>query len=1166
MSFSSNESRIYSLCDEFESAWMTGTPPNIDDFLQRVGAEDQSKLLRELLQIELRWRQHESSPPAVTDYEDRFPCFRDAIKEALHEIRRKSVEPSEEPKDSFEQSSSSDGNLSGQVVSLQTLPAESGSRTSLEEAANSLDGGVRVLYFGEYELLQEIARGGMGVVYKARQIKLNRIVAIKMILAGELAGDELVQRFQAEAESAANLDHPGIVPIYEIGEHDGQHYFSMGFIDGASLQSKLSAGPMPARDAADICRKIAVAVAYAHSRDVIHRDLKPANVLVDCNGEPRVTDFGLAKMVKGDSDLTRTGAVMGTPSYMPPEQARGQTDKIGTLADVYSLGAILYCTITGRPPFQAANFLDTLKQVTDSEPVTPRTLDSNIPLDLETICLKCLEKDAERRYQNASELSDELERFLNGRPILARPIGATERMARWCKRRPAAASAILFAVLLAFALGVGGPLAAIGQKRLRTESDRHAERANKEALRAEQKAAEATARAAEAKANFVVSHQNAYSADMLIAEQNWNDSNINQIKTILKRYEDSDIRGFEWHYWNRLIATTNREIRIVPALTAHANDPDHKRFATGARDGTVRLWDSATGDLLVTMPLDAKAESKGTQVKSISFSPDGKRIVVSYGWNSHSNTSLVNFSEVWSTISGEKLLGFKSSDCVRYDISEMITNVRSSKDGRLVAKNAETWAFWLDRDDGSVEKVFKQDSKTRRTIAGPSEGIGHHVLRIWDKESGDRLAELNGHSDDILDFKFHPASNQIATASYDHTIRLWDAKSGEELKRFQHDGVVSCIAFSSDGMQLVSGSADRTVRIWNTISGIEELRFRGHVDEIVSVCFIEVDKLVESVSRDGTIRKWRLIDQAAQVIEASSRWIHSIAFGNEGKLLATGGSATDSSVKIWDLSEPEANAKVASDSKLIYGAAGWMSLAFHPDGSMLSGGGDGQISVWDVSSGKRIFSSDIHNQIVKNVSFSSNGELLFVADTLGSFSVWDTRTWELIHKDTLHKKFVNSIAFNSTGKQYACDGGVEGTVSLYSTETCQLVRVFGKRQASGNFTGSCTAFSPDDRLLAVGTGPIIEIWDLLAGELLRKIEGHDGSVFEVKFSPNGHRIASKGSDGTLRVWHLESGRELLRFSYNPNSTATIAFDSLTHRLATETDTGRVSIWSASPEK
>jgi serine/threonine protein kinase len=306
--------------------------------------------------------------------------------------------------------------------------------------------------FGGYELLEEIARGGMGLVYKARQTRLDRIVAVKMILAGEFASADGIRRFVTEAQAAANLDHPHIVPIYEVGEHEGRHFYSMGYVEGQSLSNSLSRGPLPPHKAAKLMRKIALAIAYAHAHGVIHRDLKPQNVLLDSAGEPRVTDFGLAKRLERDSELTSTGQLLGTPSYMPPEQARGDSAAIGPHSDIYGLGAILYCLLIGRPPFQAASLIETLKQVHERDPLPPRQLNSNIPRDLETIALKCLEKCPGHRYDTAQALADELDRYLQHRPILARPITRPERAWRWCKRNRVVAG--LSAIATALVIGV----------------------------------------------------------------------------------------------------------------------------------------------------------------------------------------------------------------------------------------------------------------------------------------------------------------------------------------------------------------------------------------------------------------------------------------------------------------------------------------------------------------------------------------------------------------------------------------------------------------------------------------------------------------------------------------------------------------------------------------
>ena len=293
--------------------------------------------------------------------------------------------------------------------------------------------------FGNYELQNEIGRGGMGVIFRAKQLDLSRIVAIKMIIDEDVASEDEIQRFQAEAEAAANLDHPGIVPIYEVGQHDNRRFFSMAYIDGRSLAQELSQGPLPATQAALLLSEVADAIQFAHNQGVIHRDLKPANVLIDSAGRPRVTDFGVAKRNFADKGLTMKGELLGTPSYMPPEQARGEP-QITPAADVYSLGAILYSAVTGRPPFQSANQLDTLMQVIEDDVIPPRQLNSKVPLDLQTITLKCLSKEPSRRYQTAQEVADDLRAFLAGNPIKARPPQILERGIAWVKQHLLVAS------------------------------------------------------------------------------------------------------------------------------------------------------------------------------------------------------------------------------------------------------------------------------------------------------------------------------------------------------------------------------------------------------------------------------------------------------------------------------------------------------------------------------------------------------------------------------------------------------------------------------------------------------------------------------------------------------------------------------------------------------
>ena len=318
--------------------------------------------------------------------------------------------------------------------------------------------GTTIRYFGDYEVQKELGRGGMGVVYQALQVSLNRPVALKMIKAGVLADEAELRRFQNEAEAVALLDHPGIVAVYEVGEHQGQKYFSMKLVEGGNLAEQLTAFQDNFRVAAILLAEAAEAVHHAHMRGILHRDLKPANILVDREGRPHVTDFGLAKRVVADVEITQSGAILGTPAYMSPEQAAGHRGTITTATDVYGLGAIFYALLTGKAPFGGDGVIETIDAVRNNPPNPPTQLNGRVPLDLETICLKCLEKDPRRRYTSAQAVADDLHSWLDSRPISARRVGAAERAWLWCRRKPAVA-ALTAAVLLAVVSGIAAVIA-----------------------------------------------------------------------------------------------------------------------------------------------------------------------------------------------------------------------------------------------------------------------------------------------------------------------------------------------------------------------------------------------------------------------------------------------------------------------------------------------------------------------------------------------------------------------------------------------------------------------------------------------------------------------------------------------------------------------------------
>jgi serine/threonine protein kinase len=494
-----------------------------------------------------------------------------------------------------------------------------------------------VRYFGDYELLEEIARGGMGVVYKAQQVSLKRTVALKMILAGQLASAADVQRFRKEAEAAANLKHSNIVAIHEVGQHEGQHYFSMDYIPGRSLADLVREGPLPPKQAARYVRIIAEAVQFAHQHGTLHRDLKPSNILIDGNDQPHVTGFGLAKRVASGqcpvagahnaaspspaasdsapaTHLTATGQVLGTPSYMPPEQAGGKRGQVGPASDVYALGAILYDLVTGRPPFQAATALDTLLQVLDAEPVSPRLLNPMIDRDMETMCLKCLQKEPNRRYDSAQALADDLERYLNGQPIHARPIGDFRRFWRWCRRNPRVALLSGAVLLLLVMLPVAVNLV------WRSESRK------------------TSAALDESRHHLYLTHvTSAHHA--LAAGQDVRAWDL-LLPYASPAARQSDPRGWEWHYLSnrcriRLVLSTRRAGRMIWS-------PDGKKLAmSGAprweepkaigSDVFILVWDVA-GALQAGRRVLDQALVIQTPAMPVAWSRDGRRLVGNFDW------------------------------------------------------------------------------------------------------------------------------------------------------------------------------------------------------------------------------------------------------------------------------------------------------------------------------------------------------------------------------------------------------------------------------------------------------------------------------------------------------------------------------------------------------
>jgi tRNA A-37 threonylcarbamoyl transferase component Bud32 len=490
--------------------------------------------------------------------------------------------------------------------------------------------GTQLRYFGDYELVEEIARGGMGVVYKARQVSLNRVVALKMILAGQLASPQDVQRFRTEAEAAANLDHAHIVPIYEISQFGGLHYFSMKLIEGGSLSGCMERFHGDTRAAVQLLQKVARAVHYAHQRGILHRDLKPANILLSRRAsslacpqrvgkqgclpyEPMVTDFGLAKRVEGGSNLTQSGAILGTPAYMAPEQARADKG-LSTAVDTYSLGAILYELLTGQPPFRAATPLETVLHVMEREPVPPSKVEPRVDRDLETICLKCLDKNPAKRYGSAEALAEDLGRWLQGEPIQARPARRVERMVKWARRRPAVAGLLAVSVVALVAMLSSSIIFTLSLQ----NQVRQTAKARDEATDKAQKLQEKTTALDRALQN---SKRLLAGSLIQLADNAVRDGNVTVARDRLDDVPPEE-RFWEWRYLKRQVEGSLFTLYgHTGQVESVAYSPEGARLASGSWDGTVKVWDARTGLELLTL------QGHTERVTSVAFSPDGARLV-----------------------------------------------------------------------------------------------------------------------------------------------------------------------------------------------------------------------------------------------------------------------------------------------------------------------------------------------------------------------------------------------------------------------------------------------------------------------------------------------------------------------------------------------------------
>lgn len=653
---------------------------------------------------------------------------------------------------------------------------------------------------GDYEIVEEIAHGGMGVVYRAVQLSLKREVAVKVMLAAEFANDAARKRFHREAESAAGLHHPNIVSIYDIGEEDGHPYFSMELIEGQNLADAGREKPFAARDAARLIKTLAEAVQYAHEHGVLHRDLKPSNVLLDASGEPHITDFGLARQMEAGADITLTGQVLGTPSYMPPEQAEPKRGQSGAASDIYSVGAILYQLLTARPPFMAETLTQTLRLVAEGEPVSPRLLNPGVPRDLETICLKCLEKDPHCRYATAQELADELNRFLKSEPIRARPISPPARLERWCRRKPSLALALGSVMALLLVLAIGSPIAIFRINRARKSAETAQHETQTQLYSALLEQARATVRSGE------LGHRV---------------RTLDAIRRAATITNTAELRREAMAALALPDLRLEREIPIGTEFTALQPDPFLASLARCHGSGPVEIISLADGRLMATLPAAVPRICY-----LIKWSPDDRFLALKREPATPDETPWL---EVWDVGNTNRVLLIENGDYQALAFHPRLPRLLVGKsDGGLtlwdVDERKELAHFALPIslfDHASIKQqgfsalaqlAFSPDGER---FAAAYFGQSNFLVSAHESKSGEMLWS-SIFTNSVSDLEWDPTGRWIGASEDQGWVQLVDAQTGKyrTLGRHKLQGV--SVAFSQDGSWLFSGGWEREVIAWDT--------------------------------------------------------------------------------------------------------------------------------------------------------------------------------------------------------------------------------------------------------------------------------------------------------------------------------------------------------------
>jgi WD40 repeat protein len=1060
----------------------------------------------------------------------------------------------------------------GQSTHLPDQPSERASLAPVNGDRDDLPPGTSVRYFGDYMLFEPIGRGGMGVVYRARQRSLNRLVALKMIRAGQFVTADELRRFQNEAEAAATLDHPNIVPIFEVGKYRRHHFFSMKLISGSSLADRLADYAADPRSAARLLVTVARAVHHAHQRGILHRDLKPANILVDEQGQPYVADFGLARRLEADSGLTQSGAVMGTPSYMAPEQASGQRTAVSTATDVYGLGTILFAMLTGRAPFAADSMAETLQQVRERAPEPPSRLNRRVHRDLEIICLKCLDKDPGRRYRSAEALAEDLDRWLSGMPILARPVGQMERLWRWSRRKPALAAASLVALIgLVATTAVSATLAV---KQAQAARDIRTERDKTQVALIESR--HLSARLALDRAlSFCEQGHADYGLLWMARGLQLDPAGTDDIQRLLRLSLDG---------WRQEVHPLRAILEHQAQVLSVAFRPDGRAMLTGGWDYAGRLWDA-----------DGKPQGDPWQhqsaVGSILFSHDGKTVLtLSYG----------GVAQLWDVNSGTPMgepLAHKPF--VRLAVW--------SPDGRTVLTGGSDGSVWLwdaanrapilralqahgkpSTHDGDLRAAaFSPDG--RRFLTGSYD----HTARLWETATGRAIGEPMQHQDQVIAVAFSPDGKTALTASFDHTARLWDATSGKpRMEPLRHPYMVYAASFSPDGKTVLTGGGERVGRLWDATTGAPVGPPLPHRGGVSLVGFSPDGRVAITGSSDNTARLWDVA--TGQPLGAPLRhqgFLQSAAFRPDGQLVLTG--SYDRSARLWEVAAGSQATLLRNEGRSRRQAtgfepttsshadelrhAGLITVAiFSPDGrNVLTGDWEGTARLWDVATGKPIgkplqvpdpitaavFSRDgktvvigtgkheiqnggemtrrgevrlwsvpdgmpssftlAHKAEVLSLALSPDGRTILTGGSDSTARLWDAATGRPLSPPLEHERVVRTVVFSP-------DGRVALTADQDEIRRWDVAT--GKRldpplRYEGNGPSMDLAFRHDAQAVLVGFDDhTARVYGTTSGKLLCPPLRHQGMVTAVAFSPDGKLALTGSQDATARIWDVATGR------------------------------------------